>query len=184
MVVQTLPVPQREQDAQKKAADAADAAPVTPATAGALEKVKEIIAEQTGYTTDMLEDTLDLEADLALTPLNRWKSLPRLPLILGFPVPEDLKLRDLNTIARAGRLHQHQGHSQGPDTPKVVVQTLPFPQRERMHKKKLRMPQMQHPLPQPRQVPWKMVKEIIAEQTGYTSDYAGRYTGPGGGSGH
>ena len=32
-----------------------------------MSKIKEIIAEQTGYTTDMLEDTLDLEADLVLT---------------------------------------------------------------------------------------------------------------------
>ncbi|MDM8536847.1 beta-ketoacyl synthase N-terminal-like domain-containing protein [Desulfobacterales bacterium HSG17] len=66
----------------------------------AIDKVKEVIAEQTGYTVDMLEDDLDLEADLGVDTVKQVEIFAKIAFHFGFAVPDDLKLRDLNTIAR------------------------------------------------------------------------------------
>ena len=86
-------------------------------TTGALEKVKEIIAEQTGYTTDMLEDTLDLEADLGIDTVKQVEIFAKAAGHFGFPVPEDLKLRDLNTIAKLADYINAKATPPEPDTP-------------------------------------------------------------------
>ncbi|MBU0973189.1 MAG: acyltransferase domain-containing protein, partial [Proteobacteria bacterium] len=65
-------------------------------------KVKQIIADQTGYASDMLEDTLDLEADLGIDTVKQVEIFANIAASFGFPVPDDLKLRDLNTIEKLG----------------------------------------------------------------------------------
>ncbi len=65
-----------------------------------LEKIKEIIATQTGYTTDMLEDDLDLEADLGIDTVKQVEIFGSLATQFGFTVPDDLRLRDLNTVLK------------------------------------------------------------------------------------
>ncbi|MFO7749720.1 MAG: beta-ketoacyl synthase N-terminal-like domain-containing protein [Desulfobacteraceae bacterium] len=67
---------------------------------GEIEKIREIIADQTGYTTDMLEDDLDLEADLGIDTVKQVEIFAKAASFFGFDVPDDLKLRDLNTIAK------------------------------------------------------------------------------------
>ena len=49
------------------------------------QKVKEIIAEQTGYTKDMLEDTLDLEADLGIDTVKQVEIFAKAAGHFGFP---------------------------------------------------------------------------------------------------
>ncbi|MCP4673871.1 MAG: KR domain-containing protein, partial [Desulfobacula sp.] len=66
----------------------------------AIETVKSIIAEQTGYTSDMLEDDLDLEADLGIDTVKQVEIFAKIASHFNFSVPDDLKLRDLNTIAK------------------------------------------------------------------------------------
>jgi len=66
----------------------------------AIDRVKSVIAEQTGYAVDMLEDDLDLEADLGIDTVKQVEIFAKIASFFGFPVPDDLKLRDLNTIAR------------------------------------------------------------------------------------
>ncbi len=83
----------------------------------ALDKVKDIIAEQTGYTTDMLEDTLDLEADLGIDTVKQVEIFAKAASHFGFPVPEDLKLRDLNTIAKLADYINTKATPPEPDTP-------------------------------------------------------------------
>ena len=83
----------------------------------ALDKIKEIIAEQTGYTTDMLEDTLDLEADLGIDTVKQVEIFAKAAAHFGFPVPEDLKLRDLNTIAKLADYINTKAAPLAPDTP-------------------------------------------------------------------
>ena len=90
------------------------AAPAAPAPAGVpgaqvlepaarpVARVKAIIAEQTGYAQDMLEDDLDLEADLGIDTVKQVEIFGRIASEFNFTVPDDLKLRDLNTIARLG----------------------------------------------------------------------------------
>ena len=65
-----------------------------------LETVKMIISDQTGYTADMLADDLDLEADLGIDTVKQVEIFGKIASAFGFSVPEDLKLRDLNTIAK------------------------------------------------------------------------------------
>ncbi|MFH1154354.1 MAG: SDR family NAD(P)-dependent oxidoreductase [Pseudomonadota bacterium] len=68
--------------------------------AGILDEIKAIIAEQTGYTPDMLEAELDLEADLGIDTVKQVEIFGKAAGHFGFQVPEDLKLRDLNTITK------------------------------------------------------------------------------------
>jgi len=70
------------------------------ASGNAIETVQSIIAEQTGYTTDMLEDDLDLEADLGIDTVKQVEIFAKVASHFSFAVPDDLKLRDLNTIAK------------------------------------------------------------------------------------
>ncbi|HKK91571.1 MAG TPA: SDR family NAD(P)-dependent oxidoreductase [Desulfobacteraceae bacterium] len=80
-----------------------------------MEKIREIIADQTGYTTDMLEDDLDLEADLGIDTVKQVEIFAKTASFFGFDVPDDLKLRDLNTIAK---LAEYVAAVTGPpDTP-------------------------------------------------------------------
>lgn len=77
-----------------------DATPPGPADREILETVKMIIAEQTGYTTDMLTNDLDLEADLGIDTVKQVEIFGNIASKFGFSVPDDLKLRNLNTIAK------------------------------------------------------------------------------------
>ncbi len=80
--------------------------------AATVKSVKEIIAGQTGYTRDMLEDDLDLEADLGIDTVKQVEIFGKVAATFGFDVPEDLRLSDLNTIAKlsdyiAGKTADH-----------------------------------------------------------------------------
>ncbi|MCP3952854.1 MAG: acyltransferase domain-containing protein, partial [Desulfobacterales bacterium] len=61
--------------------------------------IQRIIAEHTGYTVDMLEPELDLEADLGIDTVKQVEVFGKISAQFNLEVPEDLKLRDLNTIA-------------------------------------------------------------------------------------
>ena len=69
-------------------------------TTGILKKVKEIIAEQTGYSLDMLDSDLDLEADLGIDTVKQVEIFGKISSGYNLEVPEDLKLSELNSISR------------------------------------------------------------------------------------
>ncbi|NOX32435.1 MAG: acyltransferase domain-containing protein [Deltaproteobacteria bacterium] len=123
------------------------AAPKVPSNAVAM--VKEVIAEQTGYTADMLEEDLDLEADLGIDTVKQVEIFGKIASTFGFSVPDDLKLRDLNTIARLGD-YIHTRLGTGDEEPEL-------PQ--------ARPTAVEDPLNAVAKV-----KEVIAVQTGYTID--------------
>ncbi len=50
----------------------------------------------------MLEEDLDLEADLGIDTVKQVEIFGKVAGKFGFSVPDDLKLRDLNTIAKLG----------------------------------------------------------------------------------
>jgi malonyl CoA-acyl carrier protein transacylase/acyl carrier protein len=77
----------------------ASAAPAADKTA-LLKTVQQIVAEQTGYTEDMLEPELDLEADLGIDTVKQVEIFSKISDHFGLKVPEDLKLTELNTIAK------------------------------------------------------------------------------------
>ncbi len=148
------------------------------AGAGALEKVKEIITEQTGYTTDMLEDTLDLEADLGIDTVKQVEIFAKAAGHFGFPVPEDLKLRDLNTIAKLADYINTKATPQGPDTPPAGGTDGNGAGSGGGKSASDAGPQISGPAGGPAHGTaasagagaLEKVKEIIAEQTGYTTD--------------
>jgi len=84
-------------------APAAAAAPVKAAGADAksiIPRIKAIIAEQTGYDIGMLDETLDLEADLGIDTVKQVEIFGKISANYSLEVPEDLKLADLNTIEK------------------------------------------------------------------------------------
>jgi acyl transferase domain-containing protein/NAD(P)H-dependent flavin oxidoreductase YrpB (nitropropane dioxygenase family)/acyl carrier protein/NAD(P)-dependent dehydrogenase (short-subunit alcohol dehydrogenase family) len=135
---------------------AVDAAPVPePDTTDVLAKIKDVIAEQTGYTADMLEDDLDLEADLGIDTVKQVEIFGKVAGQFGFSVPDDLKLRDLNTIAKLSEYvsSKTQVSDSAPTAVQapVAVDAAPVPE-----------PDTTDVLAQ--------IKDVIAEQTGYTAD--------------
>jgi malonyl CoA-acyl carrier protein transacylase len=116
-----------------------------------LATVKAIIAEQTGYTTDMLEDELDLEADLGIDTVKQVEIFGKVSERFGLEVPEDLKLRDLNTIAK---LADYLGRQIPAGEPATAQPTAAAPD----------------PAAAAGPDVLATVKAIIAEQTGYTTD--------------
>jgi len=156
----------------------------TAAADQAAVKVKEVIAAQTGYTPDMLEDDLDLEADLGIDTVKQVEIFGKVAAHFGFAVPDDLRLRDLNTIAKladyvgtrtagpaavsdsTGSQSPGPSHTGGPvpasDDPDILV------------------PAAAHTMDSGERVVTRpagtgddtttVVKEVIAAQTGYTPD--------------
>jgi len=117
-----------------------------------LTTVKEVIAGQTGYTSDMLEDDLDLEADLGVDTVKQVEIFAKLASSFGFTVPDDLKLRDLNTIAKLSEYIKTRASS-------PVQSRGVEPAKESEPETSLAGQDIS-----------ATVKEVIAGQTGYTSD--------------
>ena len=118
--------------------------PVTsPATSsGALgelaDKVIAIVAEKTGYPTDMLALDLDLEADLGIDTVKQAEVFAELRSAFALPRRDDLKLRDYPTLGhvigyvRQGRPDLAQPEPVAPPPPVAApTQTPPPPPRMR-----------------------------------------------------
>ena len=75
----------------------------TPPPAGAdalADKVLAIVADKTGYPTDMLALDLDLEADLGIDTVKQAEVFAELRSVFDLPRRDDLKLRDYPTLER------------------------------------------------------------------------------------
>ncbi len=145
-------------------------------------KVKEVIAAQTGYTPDMLEDDLDLEADLGIDTVKQVEIFGKVASHFGFAVPDDLRLRDLNTIARltayvadrsaAPAAASGSDDSRTPGSSPAGKTAASFPDTDAP------MPSAAHTMDSGERVVTRagkddtttVVKEVIAAQTGYTPD--------------
>jgi len=112
--------------------------------------IRAIISEHTGYTEDMLEPDLDLEADLGIDTVKQVEVFGKISAHFALEVPEDLKLRDLNTIALLADYIGQQSHQAAFDDPDAQTAEPPGP------------PAEPHVL--------KTIQAIIAEHTGYTED--------------
>ena len=74
--------------------------PPSPVSDPVTEKVLAIVAEQTGYPTDMLELDLDLEADLGVDTVKQAETFVAIRTEFDIPRRDDLSLRDYNTLAK------------------------------------------------------------------------------------
>ena len=78
---------------------AAPAAPAPAASDGSIEaRVLEIVAEQTGYPTDLLDMELDLEADLGIDTVKQAEVFASIRESYGIERDDALKLRDYPTL--------------------------------------------------------------------------------------
>ncbi|MDY0374137.1 MAG: SDR family NAD(P)-dependent oxidoreductase [Desulfobacterium sp.] len=159
----TKPVPAKESP-QRVPVEAAQTAPAAAATlpgaVATLETVKGIIAEQTGYTTDMLEQDLDLEADLGIDTVKQVEIFAKAASHFGLDVPEDLKLRELNTIAKL--VVFLDGMADPASTPKEGDGETSATQVPASSSESESQSETGKTL--------ETVQNIIAEQTGYTTD--------------
>ena len=115
--------------AGKAAAAAASESDPAPAAkqdeTGALQTIQAIIAEHTGYTVDMLEPDLDLEADLGIDTVKQVEVFGKISAHFSLEVPEDLKLNDLNTIALLAAYIEIQVEPTGPQAEQVKITAAP-----------------------------------------------------------
>ena len=167
ITIPAMPAPPVLVAAVKETAVAVETKPIekaagdTSAGVSAIDTVKSIIAGQTGYAADMLEDDLDLEADLGIDTVKQVEIFAKVASHFGFPVPDDLKLRDLNTIAKLAEYIVTKVDIPGTET---VIPALVAAQSE--------VQSEVQPVPEA-QVPSNAidtVKEVIAGQTGYAAD--------------
>ena len=92
-------------DATSRGAGSAASAPrpAPPPPSGAadpvLEQVLALVAEKTGYPTDMLDPALDLEADLGIDTVKQAEMFATIREAYGIPRDDKLKLRDFPTLA-------------------------------------------------------------------------------------
>jgi acyl transferase domain-containing protein/NAD(P)-dependent dehydrogenase (short-subunit alcohol dehydrogenase family)/acyl carrier protein len=98
-------------------APVAASAPAAPAPAAApaavsdpvAEKVLAIVADKTGYPTEMLDLDLDLEADLGVDTVKQAETFAAVREAFGIPRIEDLKLRDYPTLRHViGFVREHR----------------------------------------------------------------------------
>ncbi|WP_020585752.1 type I polyketide synthase [Desulfobacter curvatus] len=111
------------QDAPERRTSKKDDEPKQPAKAAGnvqatdvLSQITALIAEQTGYTLDMLEPDLDLEADLGIDTVKQVETFGKITKSFGLTVPEDISLSELNTIRKIAEYIGSQ--IQTDDTPK------------------------------------------------------------------
>ena len=121
------------------------------------EKVLAIVAEQTGYPTDMLEMDLDLEADLGVDTVKQAETFVAIRKAFDIPRRDDLSLRDYNTLEKVvGFVYEMR--------PDLAVSSQPTAISE---PPQLEVPSPQSPAPDP---VTEKVLAIVAEQTGYPTD--------------
>ena len=116
-----------------------------------IKSVQGIIAKQTGYTEDMLAADLDLEADLGIDTVKQVEVFGKISDHFNLPVPEDLKLRELNTIARLA--DYIAGATRGGET--GLAEAAPVVEESNKADSSVIL---------------STVRDIIALQTGYTED--------------
>ncbi len=91
----SAPAPAPPATAASDAADAADAA-----DDGVKATILAIVADKTGYPSDMLEMDLDLEADLGIDTVKQAETFAAVRAAYDIPRDEKLRLRDFATLGR------------------------------------------------------------------------------------
>ncbi len=130
-----------------------------------------VVAEQTGYPTDLLDLDLDLEADLGIDTVKQAEVFASIREAYGIERDDSLKLRDYPTLAHVvGFVHDRCGTADTADTTTPAVVPAPAPE----------------PAPAAEPVPAAVpaaasdesgvdgveaaVLAVVAEQTGYPTD--------------
>ncbi|MCB8980972.1 MAG: SDR family NAD(P)-dependent oxidoreductase [Ardenticatenaceae bacterium] len=135
--------------------------PAEPTSDTITDQVLDIIAEQTGYPTDMLEPDLDLEADLGIDTVKQAETFVAIRQAFDIPRRDDLNLRDYNTLARVVAFVKEM-------RPDLAVNGNPSSVISNQSSV-ISEPTTDHRLPITDEIMDKVLN-IIAEQTGYPVD--------------
>ena len=94
------PVPSEPAPVAAPVTEPVEVAPHAPvlATDDVAARVLEVVAEQTGYPTDLLDMDLDLEADLGIDTVKQAEVFAAIREAYGISVDDTLKLRDYPTL--------------------------------------------------------------------------------------
>jgi acyl carrier protein len=137
-----------------------DGSPLTETADPIQDRVLAIVAEQTGYPTDMLELDLDLEADLGVDTVKQAETFLAIRQAFDIPRQENLQLRDYPTLARVIDFVKQM-------RPDLVVAkqpaAVPTPVAEPLTDNRLPFTEASDPIQD-------QVLAIVAEQTGYPTD--------------
>ena len=89
------------------------------------DKVLQIVAEKTGYPTDMLDLDLDLEADLGVDTVKQAEMFAAVRATYNIPRDENLKLRDFPTLAHVIKFaRDRQGGAKAASAEVLVKEVL------------------------------------------------------------
>ncbi|HZQ67271.1 MAG TPA: SDR family NAD(P)-dependent oxidoreductase [Terriglobales bacterium] len=159
--------------ATKAVATVVEKAVVTPAPvakAAASDAVKErvlaLVAEKTGYPTDMLDLDLDLEADLGVDTVKQAEMFAAVREIYNIPRDENRKLRDYPTLAHVIRfVYEKRPDLEGVAIPAVKI--APSMTEEKASAATTTPESMKAPATDDVK---DKVLEIVAQKTGYPKD--------------
>nr|MDJ0755810.1 SDR family NAD(P)-dependent oxidoreductase [Ardenticatenaceae bacterium] len=136
--------------------------PAAPAVDVITEKVRAIVAEQTGYPTDMLDLDLDLEADLGVDTVKQAETFLAIREAFDIPRQDDLQLRDYPTLEKViGFVRDMRPDLKTTDVRPQTTDQTPVGAR-------LAVPES--PAAPAVDVITEKVRAIVADQTGYPTD--------------
>jgi acyl transferase domain-containing protein/acyl carrier protein/NAD(P)-dependent dehydrogenase (short-subunit alcohol dehydrogenase family) len=122
------PIPAFAPGSTPTSAPAAAPAAVSTPTDSISTKVLAIVAEKTGYPSDMLELDLDLEADLGVDTVKQAEVFAMVRETFGIPRQDNLKLRDYPTLRHViGYVEQNLGGASAAPAQVSPVQAAPAP---------------------------------------------------------
>ncbi len=159
------------QPAAAPAAPQPDTAPAVDAGSGevadeVVAKVRGIVADKTGYPSDMLELDLDMEADLGIDTVKQAETFTSIREAFDIPLQESLSLRDYPTLEKViGFVYEMR--------PELKIEK-PESKSEAAVAPSVPMPSVTPtPAPAGPDAVTEKVLAIVADKTGYPERYAG-----------
>ena len=145
-------------------------APSIPAvdTSAVAETVRSIVAEKTGYPTDMLDMEMDLEAELGIDSIKQVEILSALRETMpDMPEIDPARLAELRTLAQIAEAVAGAAPSSAPQT--VPDAPMPEPPKPALEAVPVAQPAPALPAVDTNAVA-ETVRSIVAEKTGYPTD--------------
>ncbi len=148
----------------------AEATAAAPASDEVEARVLAIVAEQTGYPTDLLDMDLDLEADLGIDTVKQAEVFASIREAWGIERDDALKLRDYPTLNHVvGFVRERTGIAAAAPAVPAVPAVAPEPVAQPVAATVPAPPEPTAPAPAIDEVEAKVLA-IVAEQTGYPTD--------------
>ena len=168
-VTEAPPAAEPAPPAEPAPAEAEPTPAETPSAAGdPTERILALVAEETGYPSDLLDLDLDLEADLGIDTVKQAEVFAAIREAYDIPFDETLKLRDYPTLNHVvGFVRERAGIGEAEPAAEAPPAAEPAPPAE---------PAPAEAEPTPAETPsaagdpTERILALVAEETGYPSD--------------